>query len=126
MRVFKLALLIPIMAACTYTRLDWITPRKAPRRTNAEKIGLYFTKKAIKKPYRVISRYQITTTSSSFEQGLDKVQIRAAADGCDAILLEKGWRTKTTMVSWVFLFIPFGNKMAQLDFIGIRFKEGGQ
>lgn len=128
MRNLYLLLLLPLLAACGGgSVLDRLVPKRYEQRTAPGKIGIYFTAKSITKPYMVVGKYHVNTSQKDFEHAIIKVTDQASLDGCDAVLLERAWKAKTTIVGWMFLFIPFPFHAGQLDMMGIRFLDrGGQ
>ena len=122
--VFLIALL---MCSCSSISVNSLRVGKAGKPRSARKIKIFYTNKAVKKPYTIVSRYSLVIRNADLNEGIDELLLKAGEDGCDAVLLKWGAGHKMTIWSWVYLFIPISESLKEFDFIGIRYKaeDGG-
>ena len=122
--VFLIALL---MCSCYSVSVNSLRVGKAGKPRSARQVKIFYTTKAVKKPYTIISRYSLVIRNGSLNESIDELLLKAGKDGCDAVLLKWGAGHKMTIWSWVYLLIPISESLKEFDFIGIRYKaeDGG-
>lgn len=111
----------PPPPSITWVKVGPRCPSRAP-----EAVGLYFTRRAVPRPHAVVARYQIRSHGPDLGPAVGALLRRAAADGSDAVLLERGDGAAVTVWSWLLLFVPVSERAHLLHAKGLRYlPEGG-
>jgi hypothetical protein len=118
-------LAVTALTGCPNHHVSWVSVAPpAPPRSPAS-VGIYFTRRAVPRPYRVVARYHVRASSSQLSRTLKRVVGKAARHGCDAIVVERAVGATQTVWSWVFLLIPITESAHVLDVVGVRFTAPG-
>jgi hypothetical protein len=106
----------------------WLKVERCSPRRAADRVAVYYSRKAIPYDYQVVAKYRVDTNSRRYDQVLRKVAAKAAAHGSDAIVVDQGYGATTTVWSWLFLFIPVTEHVKTLMISGIRYlpAKGGR
>lgn len=108
-------------AGCTSTSMSWLKYEKCSPRRSPDQVQVFFTRKAIPYDYKVVAKYRVFTNSQRYAEVLRRVAVQAAKHGSDAIVVDQGYGSSTTVWSWLFLFIPVTEHTKVLMVSGIRY-----
>ena len=114
-------IMIFFLGACSQIRLNWINYSKKGEPRSPKDVMIFFSKKIIKKEYRVVARYNIDSVNIDPTTGVIKIRRQAAKDGCDAVIIDSVFWTKMTIWSWVYLFIPISQRRGIMTASGIKY-----
>jgi hypothetical protein len=116
------------LVGCTATppKISWIHLGPRCRSRPPEAVSLYFTRSAVPRDFRVVARYEVRASGGDLTPAVRALLRRAAEDGSDAVLLERGVGAAVTVWSWLLLFVPLQERAHVLHASGLRFgPEGG-
>lgn len=114
---------------CTGTYMTWLKYEKCSPRRSPDLVQVFYSRKAIPHDYKVVAKYRVATNSQRYAKVLRKVAKQAAKHGSDAIVVDQGYGTSTTVWSWLLFFVPITEHTKVLMVSGIRYlpapAEGG-
>jgi hypothetical protein len=105
-------------------QLTWVHLGQGSALPRAPALPLYFTRQAVPPDLVAVARYQVRTRGNDLRRAMHALVRRAAADGSDAVLLERADGAAVTVWSWLLLLIPLKEHTVVLHAVGLR-RTGG-